>query len=138
MGAPIPDVSTIIGSGLLAQRERLSLIASNMANADSITTPGGRPYRAEEPVFAAEPAFGGAPADVVRVVGVVRSSEPPKLVYDPGSAYANAKGYVQESNVDPAQQMTDLISTTQSYSADIALLDQAAKLSKSMLQSFIA
>lgn len=133
----IPGVSSVIGSSLLADRERLSLISSNMANVDSITTPGGQPYRAEEPVFAAEPALAGSPVDQVAVAGVVQSSAPPKLVYDPGSPYANAKGYVQQSNVNPTQQMADLIGATDSYAADIAVLDQTTKLSQAMLQSFI-
>lgn len=138
MSTPISSVSSIVGSGLLADRERLGLVASNMANADSVTTPGGQPYRAEEPVFAAEPSLSGSPIDQVEVAGVVQSDAPPKQVFDPGSVYANRRGYVQESNVDPAQQMTDLISTTQNYSANIAVLDQSAKLDQSMLQSFIA
>jgi len=138
MSAPIPDVSAIIGSGLLADRERLSLISSNIANSNSVTAPGGQPYRALEPVFAAEPALQGSAADRVTVTGIVQSAAPPRLVYRPDSPYADAKGYVRESNVDPVQQMTDLISTTQNYQADIAVLDQSTKLDRAMLQSFIA
>jgi len=137
MTGPIPDVSTILGSGLLANRERLSLIASNVANADSITTPGGEPYRAREPVFKAEPVLQGSPAAGVSVAEVVESDAPPKLVYDPGNPYADDKGYVQQSNVDQVQQMTDLISTTQSYKAQIAVLQQSTRLDQAMLQSFI-
>lgn len=138
MSGTAPDVTAIIGSGLIAERERMGLIASNIANADSVVAAGGQPYRAKEPVFAAEPALGGAEADSVSVVGVVESAAPPKLVYDPGNPYADAKGYVQESNVDAAQQMTDLISATQNYAAGIAVLDQSTKLDQAMLQSFIA
>lgn len=139
MNSPaIPGISTVIGTGLMAQRERMSLIASNMANADSITTPGGRPFRAEEPVFAAEPALSGSLVDAVDVAGVVQSNAPPRLKYDPGNPYANKAGYVQESNVNPVQQMTDLIGATQDYAAQIAVLDQSSKLDQAMLQSFIA
>ncbi|GHD98126.1 hypothetical protein U879_11745 [Defluviimonas sp. 20V17] len=138
MSGPIPDVTTIIGSGLLAERERMGLIASNIANADSVTVPGAQPYRAREPVFAAEPALNGSAADRVVVAGVVESAAPPKMTYDPGNPRADARGYVQGSNVDPAQQMTDLISATQNYAADIAVLDQSNKLDQAMLRSFIA
>ena len=137
MTGPIPDVSSIIGSGLLANRERLSLIASNVANADSIATPDGTPYRAREPVFKAEPALQGSPAAGVVVAGVVESDAPAKLVYAPGSPYADDAGYVRQSNVDQVQQMTDLISTTQSYKAQIAILQQSTRLDMTMLQSFI-
>ncbi|TMV87873.1 flagellar basal body rod protein FlgC [Thioclava sp. BHET1] len=137
MSGPIPDVLSIIGSGLLADRERLSLISSNIANADSVIAPGGQPYRALEPVFAAEPALAGSPVDRVQVTGVVQSDAPPKLVYDPTSPNANKDGYVTGSNVDRVQQMTDLISTTQSYKAGIAVLSQSTKLDEAMLQSYI-
>jgi flagellar basal-body rod protein FlgC len=135
---PIPGVTAVIGSALLAQRERMSLIASNMANADSISRPGTQPFRAEEPVFAAEPALNGSPVDAVAVKSVVQDAAPVKMVYDPGSPYANTKGYVQGTNVNVAQQMTDLISASQGYSSDIAVLDQSVKSDQAMLQSFIA
>ncbi|MDE3240160.1 MAG: flagellar basal body rod protein FlgC [Paracoccaceae bacterium] len=138
MTGPLPDAATIIGSGLIAERERLGLIASNIANADSIAAPGGQPYRAMEPVFVAEPALAGSPADVVKVAGVVQSDAPARLVYAPGNPFADPQGYVHESNVDPAQQMTDLISATQSYAAGIAVLSQSTRLDQAMLQSFIA
>ena len=137
MSGAIPDVTSIIGSGLLADRERLSLISSNIANADSITTPSGQPYRAKEPVFEAEPALDGSSVDKVHVTGVVESDAAPKQVYDPGNPYANKDGYITESNVDPVQQMTDLISTTQNYKACIAVLAQSTKLDEAMLQSYI-
>lgn len=137
MSGTISGVPGIIGSGLLAERERMSLIASNMANANSITTPGGKPYRAHEPVFEAAPADNGSSADSVRVLGTVQSSAAPQTRYDPGSPYANAKGYVKTSNVDPVQQMTDLINAANSYKAQIAVLDQHTKLGQAMIQSFI-
>lgn len=135
---PIPGVASLIGSGLLAQRERLSLIASNMANADSVATPGSKPFRAMEPVFAAVPADGSGRVSKVAVAGVVQSAAPPQIKYDPGSPFADAKGYVTESNVNPVQQMTDLIDASQSYQSDISILDQNTKLSQTMLQSFVA
>lgn len=121
----------------MADRERLGLISSNIANANSIAAPGGQPYRALEPVFAAEPALQGAAADKVAVLGTVESSAPARLVYDPGNPFASKAGYVQESNVDQVQQMTDLIDTTSNYADGIAVLEQSAKLGQSMLQSII-
>lgn len=133
----IPGVSSVIGSGLLAQGERLSLIASNMANADAVAAGGNSAYRAVEPVFEAVPSAPASPIDDVQVAGTVQSAAAPRMKYDPGSPLANAAGYVTMSNVDPVQQMTDLISATQNYSDQIAVLDQSTKLNQSMAQSFI-
>lgn len=135
---PVPGVTSLIGGGLLAQRERLGLIASNMANADSVATPGSQPFRAMEPVFAAIPAAGRSGVSSVAVAGVVQSAAPPQMKYDPASPFANPKGYVAESNVNPVEQMTDLIDASQSYQSDISILDQNTKLSQTMIQSFVA
>lgn len=135
---PLPGITSLIGGGLLAQRERLSLIASNMANANSVAPPGAQPFRAMEPVFAAIPAGGKASVSNAVVVGVVQSAAPSQTKYDPASPFANSKGYVTESNVDPVEQMTDLIDASQSYQSDISILDQNTKLSQTMIQSFVA
>lgn len=140
-----PSVTDIIGTGLFAQSQRLSLIASNLANANSVTTPGGKPYRALEPVFEAVPASAastGAAEETagpssVSLAGVVQSAAPPRLTYDPSSPYANQQGYVAESDVSVSQQMVDLIDATQSYQDQIAVLTQHEHLEQAMLQSFI-
>ena len=133
----VPGVNEIIGSGLLAQGERLSLIASNIANADSVATSGAGAYRAMEPVFEAVPANPGSPVDGVQVAGVVQSSASPRTKYDPASPFADAAGYVTTSNVDPVQQMVDLISASQNYSDQIAVMDQTTRMGQAMTQSFI-
>ena len=133
-------VSDIIGAGLFSQSQRLGLIASNLANANSVTTPGGQPYRALEPVFEAVPtdADNTNSAAVVSVAGVVQSAEPPRLNYDPASPFANQQGYVSGSDVSVSQQMVDLIDATQNYQDQIAVLTQHEHLEQAMLQSFIA
>lgn len=156
---PISGVAGIIGSGLLAEDKRMSLIASNMANADSIAAPGAEPYRAVEPVFAALPldatdgngdpsglgalpAFGdpGDPpgAASVDVIETLPSAAPPKTVYDPGNPYADANGYVRESNVSEVQQMVDMIGASRSYAAQVAVLDAHERTETMIVQSFIA
>ena len=133
-------VTDIIGTGLFAQSQRLSLIASNLANANSVTSTGGQPYRALEPVFQAVPGDTNDTnsASTVSLVGVVQSAAPPDLKYDPASPCANQDGYVAGSDVSVAQQMVDLIDATQSYQDQIAVLTQHEHLEVSMLQSFIA
>lgn len=138
--APISGIADIIGTGLLAQGQRLSLIASNLANANSVTSTGGQPYRALEPVFQAVPDDTdntNSPA-TVSMAGVVQSAAPPDLKYDPASPFANQDGYVAGSDVSVSQQMVDLIDATQSYQDQIAVLTQHERLEMAMLQSFIA
>jgi flagellar basal-body rod protein FlgC len=141
------DIFSIVGSSLDAQNARMSAIASNLANADSIAAPGTAPYRAHEVVFEATPeaspeggsANAGDPtADDpgVSVVGTVLSNAPPKMTYDPSSPYANAQGYVTGSNVSQVSQMVDLIDSSNSYSASVAVLQQADRVDQQLLSSF--
>ncbi len=131
------DIFGIVGSALAAQNARMGAIASNLANVDSITPPGAAPYRAHEVVFEAAPVTGASTADMgVQVVGTVQSNAPPVQKYDPGSPYANAKGYVTGSNVSQVSQMVDLIDSSSSYSASIAVLQQASRIDQQMLASF--
>ncbi len=134
------DIFGIVGSALAAQNARMGAIASNLANANSITPPGAAPYRAHEVVFEAAPVVGlngAATADMgVQVAGAVQSNAPPVQKYDPGSPYANAKGYVTGSNVSQVNEMVDLIDSSSSYSASVAVLQQASRIDQQMLASF--
>ncbi len=140
-------IYSIIGSALSAQNQRMSAISSNLANADTVTMPGQQPYRAREEVFQAEDlpdgsinsSFGGSKlSDQVGVedVGTVESNAPVHQTYDPGSPYANADGYVETSNVDTSQQMVDMIDSSNSYQADIAVLTQSTKIDQDLIQDF--
>jgi len=141
------DIFGIIGSALNAQNARMETIASNLANVDTITAPGGVPYRAHEVVFEAAPATdgtddsgmadgAGAPSVGVQVAGTVLSNAPLKQQYDPSSPYANAQGYVTGSNVSQVDQMVDLIDSSNSYSASVAVLQEASRVDQQMLSSF--
>ncbi|HYW76215.1 MAG TPA: flagellar basal body rod protein FlgC [Gammaproteobacteria bacterium] len=130
----------ISGSALLAQRQRLNLIASNLANADSTSSSTGQPYRARFDVFAAQPlqTNGGTDptgAEGVRVQGVVTSQAPFKKVYAPGNPNANAQGYVIASNVSLVRQMSDLVSATQTYRANLAMLQQGQQIDRALINS---
>ncbi|GLR67529.1 flagellar basal-body rod protein FlgC [Acidocella aquatica] len=133
------DIFGIVGSALAAQNARMGAIASNLANVDSITPPGAAPYRAHEVVFEAAPVTGmnGGTADMgVQVAGVLQSNAPPVQKYDPSSPYANTKGYVTGSNVSQVNEMVDLIDSSSSYSASVAVLQQASRIDQQMLASF--
>jgi flagellar basal-body rod protein FlgC len=141
------DIFSIVSSALGAQNARMGAIASNLANVDSITPPGSTPYRAHEVVFEAAPVTADdinsdengtstSPDLGVSVAGTVQSNATPKTEYDPSSPYANAQGYVTGSNVSQVDQMVDLIDSSSSYAASVAVLQQASRIDQQMLSSF--
>ncbi|HVA35096.1 MAG TPA: flagellar basal body rod protein FlgC [Stellaceae bacterium] len=132
------SVFAISGSGMSAETERLSAIASNIANADSVANSSGQPYRAREVVFMAAPIAAGdggsdssaatAGMSGVQIAGVVQSQQPLRQVYDPTNPYANAKGYVQMPNVNPVDEMVNMISATRNYQANLDAFNVAKSL----------
>lgn len=142
------DIYSIVGSALTAQNARMGVIASNLANADSVALPGSAPYRAHEVVFQAAPIAGSETQDEsaaegrgsaelgVRLAGAVLSNAPPVRNYEPASPYADASGYVTGSNVSQVGQMVDLINASNSYAASVAVLQQASRVDQQILNSF--
>ena len=127
-------VLPIAGSGMAAQAERLSAVASNLANANSAATSSGQPYRAREVVFQAvasgsgDVAPPGAGMAGVRIAAVVESAAPLRKMFDPGNAAADADGYVQMPNVDPVEEMVNMISAQQDYQANLEAFNVAKTL----------
>jgi flagellar basal-body rod protein FlgC len=125
---------SIAASGMFAESQRLATVASNLANANSTVDATGQPYRAREVVFEAASPNGDdtAPSETgmagVRVAGIVQSAAPLRTAYDPGSSFANAKGYVQMPNVDPIAEMVNMISAQQDYQADLDAFNAAKTL----------
>jgi flagellar basal-body rod protein FlgC len=127
---------SIAGSGMSAESERLSAIASNIANANSAVGNAGQPYRAREVVFQAVSHQGGADdsdpssagMDGVRVAAVVESDAPTRPVYDPSSSFADGNGYVQMPNVNPVDEMVNMISAQQDYQANLEAFNVAKTL----------
>lgn len=118
----------ISASGLTAESLRLAVIADNLANQDSVATPGApgayrRQFVVLQPI---PPARGGSVGQGVRVAAVLPMPGPLTLTYDPTSPYANAQGYVVTSNVHLATEMTDLIAASAAYNAN-ATAFQAGK-----------
>jgi len=105
---PIFDVA---GSAMTAQSVRLSTVASNLANADSVAGTPDAVYRAKQPVFSAEPVAGDPSLAGVQVTQVTESTAAPLKRYEPGHPLADAQGYVYAPDVDPVAQMVDMIST---------------------------
>lgn len=121
------SIFDISGSAMAAQSKRLNVSASNMANADSVAGPDGKPYRAREVIFqvdgAPDQAIGG-----VRVSDVVESNAPDRLVYSPGNPLADSKGYLHMPNVDVAGEMVNTISASRSYQANVDVMNTAKNL----------
>jgi flagellar basal-body rod protein FlgC len=126
---------SIAGSGMSAESERLSAIASNLANANSAPAPGGQPYRAREVVFQAVAADGGSDDSAssvgmagVKVAAIVESSAPTHSVYDPGNSAAGDDGYVQMPNVSSVDEMVNMLSAQQDYQANLEAFNVAKTL----------
>jgi flagellar basal-body rod protein FlgC len=124
------------GSALGAERQRAEVVASNMANAQTTRTPAGGPYRRQLVVFQSQrvPRFslalagglGRENSSAVRVAAVVPDQRPPVMRFEPGHPDANAQGYVAYPQVDPIEEMTDLLGAVRAYELNASAV-QATK-----------
>lgn len=126
-------VFDVAGSALSAQSLRLNVTASNMANANSVSSSEGETYRARQPVFAAmlnEAAAGGSgQANVgVQVKGIIESQAPLQRQYNPNHPMANEEGYVFLPNVNMAEEMANMISASRSYQSNVEVINTAKQL----------
>jgi len=129
------NVFQVSSSAMTAQSMRLNTVASNLANADSIVGADGQPYRAKQVVFEAAPMGGnGAVAQGVRVREIVDSAAPPRMVYDPRNPAADENGYVAFSNVNPVEEMTNMISASRAYQTNVEVMNTAKSLMLRTLQ----
>jgi flagellar basal-body rod protein FlgC len=129
------------GSALTAQRLRMDVTASNIANAESTNTPRGGPYKRERVVF--QPMRAGASSSIeaqsgngteglrgVQVQGIIEDQSPPRLVYDPGHPDADADGNVAYPNVDLVTEMTDMLSASRAYEANITVINASKNMAQ--------
>ena len=130
----------VASTALAAQRLRMELASANMANAETTRSPEGGPYRRQTAVFEAEPALlgaremrGGRVAGGVRVERIVSDPSPPAVRYQPGHPDADLQGYVSYPNVNPTEEMVDLLSAARSYEAGISVIRVVRQLLQSTL-----
>lgn len=133
----------ITSSGLNAERTRLNLIASNLANARTTQTAEGGPYRRLDPVVQAVPLaqqfrqMANEPeaqvAATVRVTQIVQDSAPPQQVYDPTHPDADAAGFVQMPNVNVVEEMVNLITASRAYEAGVTVMQSVKGMANSAL-----
>jgi flagellar basal-body rod protein FlgC len=125
----------IAGSGLSAQSVRLNTVASNLANADSVSGDPSTVYKARHPVFQAvqQQMLGASSTEnqsesAVRVTGIVESQAAPQMRYDPGNPLANAQGNVYAPNVNVIEEMTDMISASRAYQDNVEVMNTSKDL----------
>jgi len=131
------NVFNITGSGMSAQSMRLNTTASNIANADSVSSSIDETYRARHPVFAAamQNAAAGQDSSVgVQVLGIVESDKPLNVEYAPGHPMADKEGYIYKPNVNVIEEMTNMISASRSYQTNVQLAESAKNMLNKTLQ----
>ena len=126
---------SVAGSALDSQRQRLNIIAGNLANAESTKSPNGGPYVRRDVVFQSvsssspftrvfSQAFGGpAEPSGVEVSKVILDSRPHRQIYDPKHPDADEKGFVHLPNVNVIEEMANLLAASRSYEANLAVLE---------------
>ena len=126
------SVFDVAGSGLSAQAIRLNVTASNLANADSISSTVNETYRARHPVFAAVPRFGDFFRDAtsvgVQVRGIVESQAPLPKEYRPDHPAADPDGYVYRSNVNVIEEMANMISASRTYQGNVEVINTTKQM----------
>ena len=124
------DVS---GSAASAQTQRLNVVASNLANADTVAGPDGAAYKARQVVFQTL-LMGEATSAGVQVSNVVEDQTPGRMVHNPSHPAANAQGYVTYSNVNAVEEMVNMISASRSYQNNVEVMNTAKSLLLKTLQ----
>lgn len=121
----------IAGSGMNAQSLRLNLVASNISNANSVSSSLEGTYKSRQPVFAAELINQldklNAPSKV-NVLGIVESQAPPVMEYAPNHPMADAEGYIYKPNVNTVEEMANMMSASRSYQNNVEVLDTAKQM----------
>jgi flagellar basal-body rod protein FlgC len=121
------DALRISGSGMTAERLRMDVIASNIANAQTTRDVDGEPYRRRQVVLRPGTGF-DAVLRGVEVAAIQEDPRPPRRVYDPGHPDADADGYVSLPNISPITEMVDLIGSSRAYEANVTALNQAKQM----------
>jgi flagellar basal-body rod protein FlgC len=126
----------ISGSAVSSQSQRLNVVASNLANVDTVAGPDGKAYKAREVTF--QTVLMNTPDGVagagVRVSNVTENQAPGRKVHDPNSPSADADGYVTYSNVNAVDEMVNMISASRSYQNNIEVMNTAKTLMMKTLQ----
>lgn len=127
----------ISASGLKANRTWINVLSSNLANMNTSKTAEGTPYTRKTVIYETVPAEGfagelsaamGGGAEKVQVVDIVSDQRDFKQIYDPGNPDADEKGIVLMPNINPVEEMANLVNASRSYEANLAALQTARQL----------
>jgi flagellar basal-body rod protein FlgC len=123
-------------SGMSAQSMRLNLVASNMANVDSVSSSIEQTYRSRQPVFRAmlDQLKPDSPSVGVRVAGVVESQAPLRREYMPAHPLADENGYIFRPNVNLVEEMANMISASRSYQSNVEVVNSAKQMMAATLR----
>jgi flagellar basal-body rod protein FlgC len=120
---------TASASALNAERQRIEVAVSNLANAESTRGPDGQPYKRKDVVLASQPTeqfqdlLSRANATGVRVAAVVDDQSAPRRRYEPSHPDADSEGYVSLPNVDTAEEMVDMLGAARAYQANLTAIN---------------
>ena len=123
----------VSGSAISAQSQRLNVVASNLANADAVAGPDGQSYKARQVVFQTVP-MGTEGAAGVKVNNILESQQPGRKVHNPSHPAADAEGYITHSNVNPVEEMVNMISASRAYQNNVEVMNTAKSLLMKTLQ----
>ncbi len=125
------SVFDIAGSGMNAQSLRLNLVASNIANANSVSSSLGEVYKSRQPVFAAQLSNAmdkHSAAAGVDIKGVIESQTPAIMEYAPNHPMADETGYIYKSNVNTVEEMANMMSASRSYQNNVEVFNTSKQL----------
>jgi flagellar basal-body rod protein FlgC len=127
------NIFHVSGSAVSAQSQRLNVVASNLANADTVAGPDGSAYKARQVLFQTQ-MMGEATSAGVRVADVLEDQSPGRRVHDPEHPSADGEGYVTYSNVNAVEEMVNMISASRSYQNNVEVMNTAKTLLLKTLQ----
>jgi len=127
------SIFNVSGSAISAQSQRLNVVASNLANADAVAGPDGQSYKARHVLFQTV-AMGSEVSRGVQVQNIVESEAPGRRVHAPHHPSADGDGYVTHSNVNPVEEMVNMISASRSYQNNVEVMNTAKTLLLKTLQ----
>jgi flagellar basal-body rod protein FlgC len=127
------NIFNVAGSAVSAQSQRLNVVASNLANADTVAGPDGQAYKARQVTFQTQ-LMGEVGAAGVTVSNISEDQTPGRKVHDPKHPSADAEGYVTYSNVNAVEEMVNMISASRSYQNNIEVMNTAKTLLMKTLQ----
>ena len=128
------SIFNVSGSAISAQAQRLNAVASNLANADTVSDANGQAYRAKQVIFQAADVPGEQHTQGVQMSQVVQSDAPGRRVYQPQHPSADGEGYVTYANVNPVDEMVNMIAASRSYQNNVEVMNTAKNLLMKTLQ----